>query len=192
MTQAGQHVTPRVARALYAAVVLMIGFSVVSALPFVVERAGFQFLPDPVIHDAWRGWMTGGAGCLAAGVYAVLRVAPAQGRVFGMLRLMAPLVYASMFYVGLTTAVPMVWTALAGQRAAMVVTVAHPTATPTSRCRPAVQLADLPVLFDRLCNVPPTLLMTLNPGDKVLLMGRRSRLGVFYDAARLLPRGEDI
>ena len=167
-------------------------FSVVSALPFLAERMGVRFLPDPVMHGGWHGLLGVLAVAMALGVFALLLAAPARGRVFRALRLVAPLVYAALFYAGLTTAVPMVWTTVMGQPSVMVVTVSFPRGTPTSRCRPAVQLDSLPVLFDRLCGVPVDLVMTLNPGDKVMLFGKRSRLGMFYTQARLLPRGEDV
>ena len=166
-------------------------FSVVSALPFLAERLGVRFLPDPQVFSGWGTVLAALAVGLALGVLALLLAAPARGIVFRALRLVAPLVYAGLFYVGLTTAVPMVWTTVAGKPSVMVVTVAFPRGTPTSRCRPAVQLDSLPVLFDRLCGVPVDLVMTLNPGDKVMLFGKRSRLGMFYSGARLLPRGED-
>lgn len=168
------------------------GFSVISALPLVAERLGVQFLPDPQVHAHWGVALIALALLMALGVALLLRMVPTRGLTFRTLRVIAPLIYVLIFYMGLTTAVPMVWTTVVGSPAIKVVTVAHPAGTPTSRCRPAVQLADMPLLFDRLCNVPPTFLMSLVPGDKVMLIGRGSRLGVFYDEVRLLPRGTEL
>lgn len=183
---------PRPHLALSIVLALTTGFTVVSGMPFLAERAGIQFLPDPDIFRAWRDWLLAGAYGLAGLVFVFLMAAPERGRLFGVLRLVAPVVYVVIFYIGLSTALPMIWTTLAGHPSAMVVTVADPQGTPTSRCKPAVQLHSMPILFDRLCNIPPEMMMTLTRGDKVLLIGKRSRLGVIYHDARLLPQGWDV
>lgn len=185
-------VRPRAHPALNLVLGLTAGFTVVSGIPFLAERAGVQFLPDPDMFRVWRDWLLTGAYGLAGLVFILLMAAPERGRLFGVLRLVAPLVYVVIFYIGLSTAVPMIWTTLAGHRAAMVVTVADPQGAPTARCKPAVQLHSMPMLFDRLCNIPPEMITTLTRGDKVLLIGKRSRLGVIYQEARLLPQGWDV
>ncbi|WP_326295883.1 hypothetical protein [Mesobacterium hydrothermale] len=167
-------------------------FSMLSMVPFLVERFGVSFLPDPVIFAATNTLHSVLAVGMATALFVALFIHPPKGRFFGVLRLTAPAIYAVIFYVGLTSAVPMVWTTVAGAPTVKVVTVSSPEGMPTARCRPAVQLRDLPFLFNRLCNVPPALLMTLSPGDKVMLIGRGTRLGVFYEEALLLPRGEDV
>ncbi len=166
--------------------------SVFSAGPFLVDRIGYRFLSDPDVFHSMGTLPVLVAAAMALIVFVLLMACPVTGPIQGALRYVAPVFYALIFYVGLTAAVPMAWTGLMGKRAAMVVTVEHPSATPTSACRTAVSLDSMPWIFDRLCDVPGPLASILVPGDKVVLMGRRSSLGVFYDHARLLPPGKDI
>lgn len=167
-------------------------FAIVTLVPVFTGRMGVMFVPDPIITAAWHPWLIGLAITLGLIVFVALMVTPPRGGLFQVLRIVAPSIYVGIFYVGLTTSLPLVWTTFTGQPSVKVVTVAHPTGVPTSRCFPAVQLQSLPIMSDRLCNVPPRMAMKMLPGDKVLLLGHGSSLGMFYQEARLLPSGTEL
>jgi len=168
------------------------GLTVLCAAPFVTERLGLHFLADDRLFTA-LGWAPQiVAGALALAVFALLMAMPSRGRLHGVLRWVSPVFYVMIFYVGLTMALPMGWTWAMGHPAAMVVTVAGPARPDTPSCPGAVPLAGMPPLFDRLCGLPTGMAVLLVPGDKVVLVGRRSRLGVFYTDARLLRIGTPV
>lgn len=47
-------------------------------------------------------------------------------------------------------------------------------------CRPAIKLANMPLMIDELCDSPKKLRMMLSPGDIVYAVGNGSSLGVYY------------
>ena len=92
------------------------------------------------------------------------------------------------FFIGLsvvTYSVPMVIAMVAGQETEMQFSVVSADGFGSKGCYSTVQL-ETPALLDKLCDVSDSFRKTLDPGDKILLIGRGTTLGLFPANARKL------
>ncbi len=74
---------------------------------------------------------------------------------------------------------PMILALIAGYQIELPFNVAHADLHRSKGCRSPIELQGLPSFFDRVCGAPNDFRRLLKPGDRILVIGRGTRLGVF-------------
>ncbi|WVT75317.1 hypothetical protein QM996_09635 [Sinorhizobium chiapasense] len=172
-------------RALFLRAVLL--FSA-AALPIFARIFGHQFLPS--IEWAARTNIPGIATGLIFGVTFLWIACRSNYRVQGSALKRAVAFVGSPligYVVGSSLVVlagPMVLASIAGHQVELLFTVEDVPRHGYGGCRSVIELHDLPMLFNSLCSVPDDFRRGLEPGDRILLIGRGTSLGLYVERLR--------
>lgn len=82
-------------------------------------------------------------------------------------------------------AVPMILALIVGHQVELPFTVERADGNRTKRCSSPVELQGLPFFFDRVCRVPDDFRQRLNPGSRMVVIGRGTSLGVYPYSLRV-------
>ncbi len=156
-------------------------FVAVFALDF-----GFKFIPSPDWNTALKGWF--GSVIWTAVLASVFIFYPMLrskthplrfgGNVFMVM--FAPVFSAIPAFMLLTTLVPASHAVLSLKETSFQAKVIRPKARSRWHCRNPIGLADIPVGYAKICNVPPKLRNRLRRGSIVTVSGTGSQFGVFF------------
>lgn len=88
---------------------------------------------------------------------------------------------------------PMLLSIFAGHEVALPFTVQKATDHGGGICRAPVHLEDMPFLVARVCNVPESIRSTISPGNRIVVRGWGTRLGVYArDLSVTAPNGSRL
>ncbi|MCA3439506.1 MAG: hypothetical protein INF50_04055 [Rhodobacter sp.] len=142
----------------------------------------YQFIPAPdwVDRISYVAWS---AGLITALGFTFLlwsgRSKIPGGRIkFAFVLLCAPLFGLFLGWNAVTFGIPMVFAAVAGHETEIQFSVVRADEFGGKRCRHPVKL-EIATLFDEVCDIPDSFRETLSPGDKIVLIGRGTTMGLF-------------
>jgi hypothetical protein len=158
------------------------------ALPVLAKMVGYQFLPsaDWVATTTIPGIFGGVA--FAAGMLWLTCKSKYRIRGSEIKKAAALLGWPFIgYFFGNNTVVfagPMILAIIAGHQVELPYTVVDPGRYGTSECRSPVELRDVPFLFNSLCRVPDELRRGLEPGGRIIVIGRGTSLGLYVEGLR--------
>lgn len=163
---------------------------VFGAAPILTRILGFQYLPSP----EWVSQvsvLTAIAGVIFAFCFTWVAITAMEirgqrwlGFKIVLALLFAPFFGFSIGGYAISISAPMLGTAIYGAEIETKYTVKKIWTYGDSKCRRPVILDDLPSLFDKLCGFPVEFTRTLRPGERIIVSGYGTRLGVFAHSAR--------
>jgi hypothetical protein len=159
---------------------------VLCVLPVFVTMFGYNFVPSTVwISTTSFPGLAAGLSTAALMPWAVLKDASTSGmkKIFGVL--FAPFFGYFLGKSAVVIAVPMILALIAGHQVELPFTVERADGNHTKRCSSPVELQGLPFFFDRVCRVPDDFRQRLNPGRRMVVIGRGTSLGVYPDSLRV-------
>lgn len=172
---------------------LVAAFVLIGAAPILLLVINITFIPA----SGWLQTMAYPASILGVvvgivGAIFVFRTRKTNPRMAHMGWFKSSMTSVGVFFLGwlfgytfLAVSVPMVHAAALGGDARLPFVVEDPDDFGSRHCRPALELQDMPFMFNQLCGPPPVLVSALSPGDTVYAVGRGTELGVFYNAFSL-------
>ena len=101
-----------------------------------------------------------------------------------LLLIFAPFFFGMLGKDAVTVGVPLVHAAVAGHPSELPFVVEKAEGFSDRKCPNEIELADMPLVHDKLCGFPESFRETLSPGQTVLVSGRGTAWGIFVDRAR--------
>ncbi|WP_343213950.1 hypothetical protein [Ensifer oleiphilus] len=168
--------------------VLLLAWSLLGMLPLSAMVVGYHFLPS-------SEWMSTtslpglGAGLVSAGLVLWLFLKGARMVPISDMNMAVGAVFAPIFgyLVGKNIVViagPMIFALVAGRQVELTFTVARADSDGISRCTSPLELEGLPLVFDTLCGVSEDFRRELEPGQRIVVIGRGTSLGVYAEGLR--------
>ncbi len=161
---------------------LVLVWFLLGSLPMLALVFHDQYIPAPdwvdrISNVAWS------AGLITALVFAFFawigRANIPGGRIkFAFTLLCAPLFGLFLGWSAVMFGIPMVVAMVAGHETEMQFSVVRADGFGGRRCRNPIKV-EIPLLFDEVCDFPDSFRETLGPGDKIVLTGRGTTMGLF-------------
>jgi hypothetical protein len=155
-------------------------------LPGFATMFGFNFVASPEwISTSSIPGLAAGLSTAALMSWAVLREAPTSGSniIFGVL--FSPLFSYFLGKSAVVIAVPVILAVVGGHHVELAFTVEQADGNHKKLCTSPVEIQGLPFFFDMVCNVADDFRQRLQPGSRIIVLGRGTSLGIFAESLRV-------
>lgn len=167
---------------------LIFGLILLASLPAYAKFLGYPFVPSVE-------WMAGAdhieraGGLIFAGAFVWSTWVRQRGKRGGRFGDAIGIVISTLagYLIGshaVVTACPMILALVAGHPVQLAFTLADADPQHPSRCGSAIELRDVPPIFNGLCGASRDLGKGLRPGGRILVSGRGTGWGLFVERVR--------